>query len=95
MPNIPGAGAGGEEQEQEEEGPAPDTLLAAATDGDVEKLLSLLKGGADVDEADEEGRTALHFACGYGESECAKVRSEHRHARAMQELCDVIQLWCD
>lgn len=24
-------------------------------------------------QADEEGRTALHFACGYGELECAKV----------------------
>ena len=24
-----------------------------------------------MNEADEEGRTALHFACGYGELECA------------------------
>jgi len=26
-----------------------------------------------VNEADEEGRTALHFACGYGELSCAKL----------------------
>lgn len=41
--------------------------------GDVGLLKQLLEAGADVDEADEEGRTALHFACGYGEIECAKV----------------------
>lgn len=27
----------------------------------------------DVDKADPEGRTPLHFACGYGEIECAKA----------------------
>ena len=25
-----------------------------------------------MNEKDEEGRSALHFACGYGEMECAK-----------------------
>ena len=32
--------------------------------GDVEALKRLLKTGASPDEGDEEGRTALHFACG-------------------------------
>ncbi|CAL5364550.1 unnamed protein product [Camellia sinensis] len=31
-------------------------------------LKSALASGADKDEEDSEGRTALHFACGYGES---------------------------
>lgn len=25
-----------------------------------------------MDDVDEEGRTGLHFACGYGEMECVK-----------------------
>lgn len=40
----------------------------------MELLKQLLEAeGVNVDEADEEGRTALHFACGYGEIECAKA----------------------
>lgn len=31
--------------------------------GDAEALKALLAGGADKNAADEEGRTALHFAC--------------------------------
>lgn len=34
---------------------------------------ALLDAGADKDEKDEEGRTALHFACGYGEIKCAEL----------------------
>jgi len=30
-------------------------------------LKNALAAGADKDEEDSEGRTALHFACGYGE----------------------------
>jgi len=40
--------------------------------GDVEALKELLQGGANKDEKDDEGRTALHFACGYGEIACAR-----------------------
>ncbi|KAK6911100.1 hypothetical protein RJ641_000030, partial [Dillenia turbinata] len=38
-----------------------------ASVGDVEGLKNALASGADKDEEDPEGRTALHFACGYGE----------------------------
>lgn len=41
--------------------------------GDADALKELLEGGADKDEADHEGRTALHFACGYGEIQCVEV----------------------
>ena len=41
--------------------------------GDVEVLRQLLQQGADKDLQDEEGRTSLHFACGYGEVACAQV----------------------
>ncbi|XP_040870464.1 ankyrin repeat domain-containing protein 2B-like isoform X3 [Glycine max] len=39
-----------------------------ASVGDVEGLKNALAAGADKDEEDSEGRTALHFACGYGEA---------------------------
>jgi ankyrin repeat protein len=38
-----------------------------------------------VDEVDEEGRTALHFAAGYGEIACAKLLIE---AKAKLDLVD-------
>lgn len=40
-------------------------------------LEELLKAGANQDEKDDEGRTALHFACGYGELKCAEVLLQH------------------
>ena len=43
--------------------------------GNAEGLRELLKqDGADANQADEEGRTALHFASGYNEVECMQVR---------------------
>ena len=40
----------------------------------MEALKELLaQEGVDVNEKDEEGRTALHFASGYNEIECMKV----------------------
>ncbi|KAJ7969013.1 Ankyrin repeat domain-containing protein [Quillaja saponaria] len=39
-------------------------------------LKNALASGADKDEEDSEGRTALHFACGYGEVKCAQVLLE-------------------
>lgn len=44
--------------------------------GDVEGLKAFLtKEGTSPDVKDEEGRTPLHFAAGYGELECIKARS--------------------
>ena len=45
--------------------------------GDEAGLEALLAGGANQDEKDDEGRTALHFACGYGELACARVLLKH------------------
>ncbi|CAI9304339.1 unnamed protein product [Lactuca saligna] len=39
------------------------------------KILAL-ESGAYKDEEDSEGRTTLHFACGYGEVKCAQVLLE-------------------
>ena len=36
----------------------------------------MIKDGADVNEKDEEGRSALQFAAGYGEIECMEVLLE-------------------
>ncbi len=60
---------GGDEDEEEGEL----TLHSAASTGDDEALAVLLAAPeCDVNEKDEEGRTALHFACGYGEIACAE-----------------------
>lgn len=40
--------------------------------GNLEGMKQLAEQGVGVDDADEEGRTGLHFACGYGEMECVK-----------------------
>ncbi len=51
--------------------------LPAPPAGDVEGLKKLLAGeGVDVNERDDEGRSALHFASGYNELECMKVCGE-------------------
>ena len=44
--------------------------------GDVEALKKELAAGADVNEQDSEGRTALQFACGFGELACAEALLE-------------------
>jgi hypothetical protein len=74
-----GGGAGGEEEdeeedEEEEEEDGELTLHSAASTGDHEALAILLAAPAcDVNAKDDEGRTALHFACGYGEIACAEA----------------------
>lgn len=58
-------------QEGEEDGEEIPSMQSYATEGNVEGLKELLKQeGVGIDDRDEEGRTGLHFACGYGELEC-------------------------
>jgi len=64
----------GEEEEEEGEEPGQESdVIGAASAGSVDRLKQLLKDGADPDLKDEEGRTALHFASGYGELECMEA----------------------
>jgi hypothetical protein len=66
-------------EEEEEEGEEPGketTIISAASNGSVDRLKELLADGADVNEADEEGRTALHWSAGYSEIECMKALIE-------------------
>lgn len=39
----------------------------------LEGIKYKLAASANKDEEDLEGRTTLHFACGYGEVECAQL----------------------
>ena len=45
-------------------------LRNAARLGDVSRLQSILKLGLDVNDADESGQTALHFAADKGNTDC-------------------------
>ena len=66
-------GAAADEEEEEEIG-NESNIIDAASAGSLERLKELLaEDGADPDMKDEEGRTALHFASGYGELECMKA----------------------
>ncbi|KAK9681421.1 hypothetical protein RND81_10G001000 [Saponaria officinalis] len=76
---VPGEAATSSERpgldESEEAGNEEEESIVhhTASIGDVENALA---AGADKDEEDSEGRTALHFACGYGEVKCAQVLLE-------------------
>ena len=73
--DAPGAGAedAAAAAEEEEEEVIVHFAWEAAQLGDDAALEELLAQEADKDAADEEGRSGLHFACGYGELACAKL----------------------
>ena len=62
----------------------PPEIIAAARRGDVERVRELLKHGANIDQTDMFGRTALSWAAQFGYTEVARVIcSAHPHpARA-------------
>merc|ERR1719191_1180570 len=69
-----GAGAAGAEAEaDEDEEVIVNYAWEAAQLGDPDALRELLEQDADKDEVDDEGRSGLHFACGYGELEPVKM----------------------
>lgn len=47
-------------------------IYDAAEDGNLEELKKLISAGADIEERDNLGFTALHNAAFYGHSECLK-----------------------
>ena len=51
-------------------------LMRAALNGDL-KAVTALAGGGDVNESDDEGRTALMFAAVNKHTDCAKALLEH------------------
>ena len=54
--------------------PGPDSPVAdAAMRGDVAAVRKLLAGGADVNAAQGDGMTALHWAAEYGDAELARM----------------------
>ncbi|MCO5608819.1 hypothetical protein L7F22_063036 [Adiantum nelumboides] len=55
-----------EDEAAEEE--QTDTIHHAASTGNIEMLRKMLADGADKDEKDAKGRTALHFCCGFGDA---------------------------
>ncbi len=53
--------------------PAPESLTDAAMGGDIEKVRSLVAEGADVNLAQGDGMTSLHWAAKKGNAEIAEV----------------------
>ena len=52
-------------------------LIEAAKSGDIRALRSLLAGGAEVNEQDEQGWTPLNWAAGRGDAEAVEVLVAH------------------
>jgi ankyrin repeat protein len=57
-------------------------MLEAAEEGEVDKVVRLLKQGQDVNTEDIEGRTAVHWAAVGNHSEVLEALVQHRPNRA-------------
>lgn len=64
-------------------------LHVAAIEGEVEEIKELLAAKAKVNEMDEQGYTALHYACAEGERRAAQVLIENgADVNAKNKVCD-------
>ena len=86
--DAPDAGGDAATGEEDDEEVIVNYAWEAAQLGDPDALRELLEQEADKDEVDDEGRSGMHFACGYGELECAKVLIE---AKANLNVTDANQ----
>ena len=55
-------------------------LIAAASEGNFEKVKELVKQGADVNAVDEDGYTALMYTAGHGNLDIVKYLIEDHGA---------------
>jgi ankyrin repeat protein len=53
-------------------------IIAAAQQGDLQALEALVAAGADVNEKDEQGWTALHWSAGRGDAGAVNLLLEHQ-----------------
>lgn len=58
-------------------GPGLDTLMAAAADGNPERVSTLLRSGIPVDQQDTDGRTALSIAAAGTSSEILDLLADN------------------
>jgi len=65
-------------------------LHAASKDGDLVKMIELFNQGANVDQQDDNGQTALHLACIYNQLAAVKLLVEQFHANL--EIQDYVTL---
>ena len=57
---------------------AASPLIEAAKNGEIQKVLSFIESGANLNVVDETGRTALNWAASQGHSEIVNLLAEHR-----------------
>ena len=82
------------ERGQGSESPQVIELIWAASEGDLETVISLVARGVDVQGADYDERTALHLAVAHGHEAVARylilhgARSDHRDRRGVAPLAE-------
>ena len=66
-------------------------LFTAAKNGDCDELRRLIKGGADVNQANWYGETALMWAASKGHSEAVKLLNTKQ--TRIKKACSAERLW--